>query len=69
MLKLHIGAKRLPPIIQKKVKALELRNNAYKAAYLEFLCIFESANQLIKSFPLNSELPIVVVTAGKQSED
>lgn len=68
LIKQHIGSKRLPLDIQKKVASLGYRNNAYKAAYLEFLCTIKSAEQLHQSQPLRSDIPIVVLTAGKQSE-
>ena len=69
MIKQHIGSKRLPPNIQKKIIALGYRNNAFKAAYLEFLCTMESAIQLHESGPLRSNMPLIVLTAGKQSEE
>jgi pimeloyl-ACP methyl ester carboxylesterase len=69
MIKQHIGSKRLPLDIQKKAAALGYRNNAYKAAYLEFLCTIKSAEQLHQSQPLRSDIPILVLTAGKQSEE
>lgn len=69
LLKQPIGAKRLPPPVQRTVNTLGYRNNAYKAAYLESLCTIESALQLIESEPLVSELPIIVLSAGRQNED
>jgi pimeloyl-ACP methyl ester carboxylesterase len=69
MLKQHIGSRRLPPNIQKKVIALGYRNNAYKAAYLEFLCSTKSADQLHKALPLKSDIPLIVLTAGRQGEE
>ncbi|WP_245697643.1 hypothetical protein [Paenibacillus oryzae] len=69
LIKRHIGAKRLPFNIQQIVNALGYRNNAYKAAYLEFLSILESAEQLHKSQPLKSEMPIIVLSAGRQSKE
>jgi pimeloyl-ACP methyl ester carboxylesterase len=68
LLKQHIGSKRLPLHFQTPVHALGYRNNAYKAAYLEFLCTMESALQLEESLELNSELPVIVLSAGRQSE-
>lgn len=64
-----IGAKRLPPPVQQTVKTLGYRNHAYKAAYLEALCTIESALQLIESEPLDSELPVIVLSAGRQTEE
>ncbi|ETT44687.1 MULTISPECIES: alpha/beta hydrolase [unclassified Paenibacillus] len=69
LLKQPIGAKRLPPPVQHTVDTLGYRNNAYKAAYLESLCTIESALQLIESEPLVPELPIIVLSAGRQNED
>ncbi|WP_405108892.1 alpha/beta hydrolase [Paenibacillus sp. FSL K6-1217] len=69
LLKQPIGAKRLPPPVQHTVKTLGYRNHAYKAAYLESLCTIESALQLIESEPLDSELPVIVLSAGGQSDD
>lgn len=69
LLKQPIGAKRLPPPVQQTVNTLGYRNNAYKAAYLESLCTIESALQLIESEPLASELPVLVLSAGRQNEE
>lgn len=69
MLKQHIGSKRLPLSIQKKAASLGYRNNAYKAAYLESLCTMESAEQLHHSQPLRADIPLLVLTAGRQSEE
>ncbi|MEK3795234.1 alpha/beta hydrolase [Paenibacillus sp. FSL R7-0204] len=69
LLKQPIGAKRLPPPVQHTVNTLGYRNNAYKAAYLESLCTIESALQLVESEPLIPELPIIVLSAGRQNED
>ncbi|WP_195575843.1 alpha/beta hydrolase [Paenibacillus sp. 1001270B_150601_E10] len=69
LLKQHIGVKRMPPPIQRKVRELGYRNHAYKAAYLESLGASRSAVQLKNSTPLKSSLPLIVLTAGKQSED
>lgn len=69
MLKQHIGSKRLPLNTQKKAASLGYRNNAYKAAYLEALCTMESAEQLHHSQPLRSDIPLIILTAGRQSEE
>jgi pimeloyl-ACP methyl ester carboxylesterase len=67
--KQHIGSKRLPSHIQRTVQALGYRTNAYKAAYSEYLCTVDSAAELQASSPLRMNLPILVLTAGKQSEE
>jgi pimeloyl-ACP methyl ester carboxylesterase len=69
MIKKHIGPNRLPFEIQKVARALGYRNNAYEAVYSELLCAEESALQLQRAKPLKSDLPIIVLSAGKQSEE
>lgn len=69
LLKRHIGVKRLPTEFQKKVTSLGCRNNAFKAAYLESLYTEESALQLKHASPLKDDLPIVVLSARKQTEE
>lgn len=69
LFKQSIGAKRLPPPVQHTVNTLGYRNNAYKAAYLESLCTIESALQLVESEPLASDLPIRVLSAGRQNQE
>ncbi|NMO96606.1 alpha/beta fold hydrolase [Paenibacillus lemnae] len=69
LIKRHIGANRLPSHIQKTVTSLGRRNNAFQAAYSEILCTEESAEQLKKASPLHPDLPVIVLTAGKQSDE
>ncbi len=68
MLRRSIGSKRLPPNVQHIVTALGYRSHAYTAAYAEQLGTEQSARQLKFSQPLPPELPVVVLTAGKQNE-
>lgn len=69
ILKRHIGANRLPSDVQTIVTSLGRRNNAFKAAYLELLCAEESANQLKNAPPLRHDMPVIVLSAGKQNDD
>lgn len=69
IIKRHIGAKRLPTDIQRIVTSLGLRNNAFKAAYSEILSTHKSALQLKHAPLLKPDLPVIVMSAGKQSED
>ncbi len=69
LIKQHIGSKRLPTDIQKTVTALGYRTNAYKAAYLELLHTIKSADQLHRSKSLRSDMPIIVISAGRQNEE
>lgn len=64
-----IGSKRLPDGVRSSASALGYRTQAYKAAYLEFLCAMESAVQLSRSHPLRADMPVTVLTAGRQSEE
>ncbi|AIQ65948.1 hypothetical protein PSTEL_25360 [Paenibacillus stellifer] len=68
IMKQHIGTGKLPPAIQNKVTASGYRNHAYKAAYLEFLHTSVSADQIIESSPLRPDMPVMVLTAGRQNE-
>ncbi|AOZ94408.1 alpha/beta fold hydrolase [Paenibacillus crassostreae] len=69
LLKMHIGSKRLPIDMQKKVQALGYRTTAYKSAYSEYLHTKESSVQLEQAQPLRNDLPVIVLSAGKQPED
>jgi len=69
LLKRHIGANRLPSHIQSKVTALGRSNKAFRAVYLELICTEESAVQLKNAPPLKEDMPVIVLSAGKQSED
>lgn len=65
----HFGTKRLPAAVQRTVNALSYRTGACVTAYAEMLSAEESARQLAMSAPLNPELPITVISAGKQEEE
>jgi pimeloyl-ACP methyl ester carboxylesterase len=69
IIKRHIGAKRLPTNIQRIVSSLGFRNNAFKAAYSEILSTHKSALQLKHAPPLKPDLPVIVMSAGKQGDD
>lgn len=69
MVKRHIGANRLPTDIQRMVISLGRRNNSFKAAYTELLGTEKSAIQLKNARSLKPELPVIVLSAGKQSQD
>jgi len=69
ILKQPVGVKRLPERFQRIVRALGYRNQAYQAAYSELLCAQDSAVQLTNAPPLPPDLPITVLSAGKQSEN
>ncbi len=69
MVRQHVGTKRLPVCVQKHVTAMGYRSSAYRAAYLEYLHVEESAAQLGRSRPLRADMPIAVLTAANQTED
>jgi len=69
MMKQHIGSKRLPEHWLATVRALGYRPNAYKAVYAELLSTAESALQLKAAEPLKPDLPVIVLSAGKQNEE
>jgi pimeloyl-ACP methyl ester carboxylesterase len=64
-----VGSKRLPSKQQGIVKALGYRAKAYKAMYLELKSTLESGRQLQRANQLPSQLPVIILTAGKQDED
>lgn len=68
MMKLHIGAKRLPQDIQPVVTSLGYRSNAYRTNYLEMMNAPVSAAQLREKQPLHPDMPVMVLTAGKQEK-
>jgi len=69
LIKRHIGVKRLPLNIQKKVIALGSRAGAFKAAYLELLGTTESAIELKQASGLPDDMAVIVLSAGKQTEE
>jgi pimeloyl-ACP methyl ester carboxylesterase len=69
IIKRHIGANRLPSNVQKIVHALGYRNNTFKAVYSELLYAVDSAIQLQSAHHLSPDLPVIVLSAGKQNEE
>ncbi|OAB37930.1 hypothetical protein PMSM_01940 [Paenibacillus macquariensis subsp. macquariensis] len=69
LMRMHIGSKRLSPEILKKAQALGYRTSAYKSAYSELLNIGESSIQLLQAPQLSNNLPVIVLSAGRQPED
>lgn len=69
MLKRHIGHNGLPAHLQRTAVSVGSRNYAYQAAYEEFLHMEQSARQLEQAPPFHSGTPVLVLTAGKQSEE
>lgn len=69
LLKRHVGANRLPSEVQRTVTVLGYRNDAFEGAYLELLHAEDSAVQLSNAAPLSNDMPVVVLTAGRQNED
>jgi len=69
LLNKHIGSKRLPETAQRAVRALGFRAGAYRAAYAECLAAEASARELIEARPLRQELPVMVLSAGRQDEE
>ncbi|UNK16960.1 alpha/beta hydrolase [Paenibacillus sp. N3/727] len=64
-----VGSKRLPSAEQRMVKALGYQTKAYRAMYLELINSMESGRQLQSVKKLAAQLPVIVLTAGKQDED
>jgi len=69
LMRMHIGSKRLPPEILKIGRALGYRTSAYKSAYLELLNTGDSSIQLLQAPQLRSDLPVIVLSAGRQHDD
>lgn len=69
LLRKHIGSNRLPDSLRKVVVALGYRSNAFEAVYSELLCTQESSVQLLNAKSLDADLPVLVLTAGKQTKD
>jgi len=69
LLKRHIGAKRLPEPYRAMVKARGSRNGAYEAVYKELLNAEQSAHQVAMSPPLPNDMPVIVLSAGRQTEE
>lgn len=68
-LKQHIGSKRLPEEWLAPVRALGYKASAYRAVYAELLSTTESSLQLKAAEPLKQDLPVIVLSAGKQNEE
>ncbi|GMA61670.1 hypothetical protein GCM10025859_21100 [Alicyclobacillus fastidiosus] len=66
---MHIGTRRLPPDQQQAVTALGYRSNSFQAVYQEFLDSIESGMQLKSMNGLRTDLPVIVISAGKQDDD
>lgn len=69
LMKKHIGHNGLPAHLQAAAVSVGYRNHAYQAAYEEFLHMERSALQLEEAPPIHSGTPVLVLTAGKQSEE
>ncbi|MFF2885775.1 alpha/beta fold hydrolase [Paenibacillus sp. NPDC057967] len=69
LLKKHVGHNGLPAHLQAAAISAGYRNHAYQAAYEEFLHMEQSALQLEGAPPIYSGTPVLVLTAGKQSEE
>ncbi|WP_243644055.1 alpha/beta fold hydrolase [Paenibacillus pinisoli] len=69
LMKKHIGHNGLPAHLQAAAVSAGYRNHAYQAAYEEFLHMERSALQLKEAAPIHSGTPVLVLTAGKQSEE
>ncbi|MDO7905229.1 alpha/beta hydrolase [Paenibacillus sp. JX-17] len=69
LLKRPVGSRRLPDEAGCMSRWLGYQNKAYKQAYWEQLCAEASALQLQQAQPLPRELPVMVLTAGLQSEE
>ncbi|WAH40292.1 alpha/beta hydrolase [Alicyclobacillus fastidiosus] len=67
--RMHIGTRRLPPDQQQAVTALGYRSNSFQAVYQEFLDSIESGMQLKSMNGLRTDLPVIVISAGKQDDD
>lgn len=68
MMKTFVGSTRLPLEELNVVKALGYQTKAFKAIYLEIINSVESGRQLQSANELPSELPVIVLSAGKQDE-
>lgn len=69
LMKKHVGHNGLPAHLQAAALSVGYRNHAYQAAYEEFLYMERSALQLEGAPPIHSGTPVLVLTAGKQSEE
>lgn len=69
LMKKHVGHNGLPAHLQAAAVSVGYRNHAYQAAYEEFLHMERSALQLEGAPPIHSGTPVLVLTAGKQSEE
>ncbi|WP_442600677.1 alpha/beta fold hydrolase [Paenibacillus sp. KN14-4R] len=69
MMKLFVGTKKLPTRELNIVKALGYQAKSFKAAYLEYMNSFESGKQLQSAGSLPREMPVTVLSAGKQNEE
>ncbi|MCM3785379.1 alpha/beta hydrolase [Neobacillus mesonae] len=69
LVKQHIGSKRLPSPMNQQTVALGYRSAAFQSAYLELRFATESAIQMVNAPPLRPSMPVIVLTAGKQSEE
>lgn len=69
LLQKYVGARHLPAPIQKTARVLGYRSTAYASVYAELLGAEESALQLKAAAPLWTNLPITVLSAGKQDAE
>jgi pimeloyl-ACP methyl ester carboxylesterase len=67
--KMFIGSKRMPEPYGGMIRALGYRSNAYDAFFNELLNSAESSRQVKQLDPLPANMPIIVLSAGKQDED
>lgn len=69
IIKAFIGSKNLPKQEQKIVKALGYQSKAYTSLLLELLNSEGSVRQLKVSKPIEENLPVIILSAGKQTDD
>lgn len=68
-MKQWIGSKRLPGEAGRTVRSLGYRSSAYKTAYAELIGTTDSAAQLVQAPPLAPNMPVIVLTAGRQTAE
>ncbi|TYP78106.1 alpha/beta fold hydrolase [Paenibacillus methanolicus] len=68
-MKQWIGTKRLPGDAGRAVRSLGYRSSAYKTAYAELIGTADSAAQLERAPRLPPHLPVIVLTAGRQTAE
>jgi pimeloyl-ACP methyl ester carboxylesterase len=68
-LKMNIGSKRLPQEYVQRAKAMGYKSSTYKTVYMELMKAPESAKQVQEAKPIPDDIPITVISAGKQTEE